>query len=96
MKKWVTSSRSGARTSRGRRYKQQYTDTTKAYRHIPVLHTVESIFDLCPFDCIPVAIEFIDGSMPLPSVQIEAALCPQRLGEVEQRVGLRTAERVTI
>jgi tRNA(Leu) C34 or U34 (ribose-2'-O)-methylase TrmL len=51
---------------RGHRYKRQYTDTTKAYRHIPLIHTNDSILDLCPFDCIPVAIESIDGSIPLP------------------------------
>ena len=42
------------------------TDTTKAYRHIPLLHTDQSILDLCPYDCVPVAIEFIKGSISLP------------------------------
>jgi tRNA C32,U32 (ribose-2'-O)-methylase TrmJ len=30
------------------------------------LQTTDSIFDLCPFDCLPVAVEFIDGLIPLP------------------------------
>ena len=40
-------------------------DTTKAYRHIPVLRS-DDLFSLIPFDTIPVAIEIIDGATPLP------------------------------
>lgn len=47
----------------GARYGRQSTDTTKAYRHIPLLHG--SLRDLIPFDCVPVAVEFIETSRSL-------------------------------
>ena len=40
-------------------------DTSKAYRHIPVLRS-EDIFDIIPFDTIPIAVEFIEGAISLP------------------------------
>jgi tRNA(Leu) C34 or U34 (ribose-2'-O)-methylase TrmL len=51
----------------GQRYQRKEgakrTDTTAAYRHIPVLHG--SLRDLIPHACIPVAVEFIKESRPL-------------------------------
>jgi len=41
------------------------TDTTKAARHIPHLLT-DDVFDAIPHDCIPVAVDLVDGAVPLP------------------------------
>jgi tRNA(Leu) C34 or U34 (ribose-2'-O)-methylase TrmL len=45
----------------GRRYERQPTDTMAAYRHLPVQH-VEDLLTAVPFDCVPVAIERIEGA----------------------------------
>jgi tRNA(Leu) C34 or U34 (ribose-2'-O)-methylase TrmL len=50
----------------GARYQKQKADTLKAWRHVPMIHA-ESIFDVIPYDCIPVAIEIIDGARELPN-----------------------------
>ena len=39
------------------------TDTTAAYRHIPILHG--SLRELIPHACVPVAVEFIERARPL-------------------------------
>lgn len=51
----------------GHRYRGQITDTTKAYRSIPLVQTEDDILSLCPFDCTPVAIEFLPDSKSLVS-----------------------------
>ena len=48
----------------GRRYKHQCTDTVKAYRHIPVLHT-DDIIKLIPYQSTPVAVEICDKAKPI-------------------------------
>lgn len=40
------------------------TDTQKAYRHIPTLWP-ENLHDIIPHDCVPVAVDLIDGAKPL-------------------------------
>lgn len=50
----------------GKRYKRQITDTQAAHRHIPVICTEGNILDLCPFDCVPIAIEFLPEAKQLP------------------------------
>lgn len=40
------------------------TDTQKAYRHLPVMRG-EHIQDLIPYDCVPVAVDLIEGATPL-------------------------------
>lgn len=40
------------------------TDTEKAYRHIPVLRC-EDEFDCIPYDCVPVAVEFLPHGISL-------------------------------
>lgn len=50
----------------GQRYKKMATDTLCTYRHIPLVITDKHIMDLCPFACVPVAVEFIDTATPLP------------------------------
>ena len=56
----------------GNRFRKQLTDTTKAYRHIPMLRTGDKdIMDFVPYDCIPIAVEFVNeaSSIPLPSFE---------------------------
>ncbi len=40
-------------------------DTMKAYRHIPVVR-VDDVFDAIPFDTVPIAVDIIEGAIPLP------------------------------
>lgn len=44
--------------------KQFTTDPQKHYRHIP-LTNVEDLFNVVPFDCVPVAVDLIEGAAPL-------------------------------
>lgn len=46
----------------GHRYSAAQTDTQKAHRHIPMLHNLNNVFDCIPFDCVPVAVDLIDGA----------------------------------
>jgi tRNA(Leu) C34 or U34 (ribose-2'-O)-methylase TrmL len=48
----------------GDRYKRQPTDTTTAYRHIPLIRQ-QNIYDAIPFDCVPVVIEIVEGAVDL-------------------------------
>ena len=47
------------------RYKKFHTDPQKRYRQIPLVHT-QDLFESIPFDCVPVAVDLIDGAKPLP------------------------------
>lgn len=47
------------------RYKQSCADTTKAWRHMPFVR-VEDVFDALPYDCVPVAVDLLEGATPLP------------------------------
>ena len=49
----------------GQRYQRAPTDVTKAWRHLPLLQ-VPDVFDAIPYDCVPVAVELVDGAQPLP------------------------------
>ena len=48
----------------GRRYDRSPTDTMCAYRHMPLL-CIENILDVIPFDCVPVAVDLVDGALDL-------------------------------
>ena len=48
----------------GSRYKKHGADTIKAYRHFPLVQ-VSDIHDIVPFDCVPVAVDLLDGATPL-------------------------------
>ena len=50
----------------GKRYKRESTDTSAAWRHIPLVHT-DSLKDIIPFDCIPVAVEITPDAKSLIS-----------------------------
>jgi len=52
----------------GKRYRPSPTDTPRAFRYIPLLHT-EDLHQVIPFGCVPVAVELISGAVPLPSYQ---------------------------
>lgn len=51
----------------GTRYTKAATDTTKAYRHLPLVHG--DLKSMIPFDCIPVAVDLVDGARPLHTYQ---------------------------
>jgi len=48
----------------GNRFTPGITDTMKAYRHTPLLRP-NDVFDLLPYDCVPVAVDIIEGATPL-------------------------------
>lgn len=48
------------------RYGRLTTDTTRAYRHMPLVH-VADVFDALPHDTIPVAVDLLDGAEMLPT-----------------------------
>lgn len=48
----------------GGRYRRAATDTTCAWRHVPVMHT-DNLRDAVPLGCVPVAIEIVDGARSL-------------------------------
>lgn len=49
-------------TERG--YRKSPTDTPKAYRHIPFIQC-DDLHPLIPYDCIPVAVDIVDGAESL-------------------------------
>lgn len=49
----------------GKRYSKSPTDTMKFYRHYPVLQ-VDDLHSVIPFDCVPIAVDLIEGAIPLP------------------------------
>lgn len=75
----------------GQRFKRTATDTTKAWRHIPLVE-VEDVFDAIPYDCVPVAVDLLDGAHSLPNY------ChPERafyiFGAEDQTLGKRITDR---
>ncbi len=48
----------------GKRFGHSLTDTMKAYRHIPFLR-VDDLKDIIPHDCVPVAVDLVDGAVSL-------------------------------
>jgi tRNA(Leu) C34 or U34 (ribose-2'-O)-methylase TrmL len=48
----------------GKRFRNANTDTMKAYRHLPLLQ-VEDLQALVPHDCVPVAIDLLEGARSL-------------------------------
>ncbi len=49
----------------GERYSKALTDTMKTHRYIPTLQ-VEDLKTVIPYDCVPVAVDLIEGATPLP------------------------------
>ena len=52
----------------GGRFKTAPTDTMKHYRHLPLMRP-ENLREVLPFDCVPVAVDILDGAIPLPEYQ---------------------------
>lgn len=50
----------------GRRFCKSSSDTTQAHRHIPLIET-DDVFDALPYDCVPVAVDLVEGARPLPT-----------------------------
>lgn len=50
----------------GHRYKRAGTDTQASYRHMPLIQT-EDLHRVVPLDCVPVAVDLIEGAKPLHS-----------------------------
>lgn len=48
----------------GHRYQGSSTDTPKTYRHQPFIQ-VDDVFDAIPHDCVPVAVDLVDGAIDL-------------------------------
>lgn len=49
----------------GHRYSAAATDTMKGHRRIPVLHNLDDLHAVVPFDSVPVAVELIDDAISL-------------------------------
>lgn len=43
-------------------------DTSKAYRHLPVLRGAD-LFDMIPYGATPVAVDLVAGAVPLPDFE---------------------------
>jgi tRNA(Leu) C34 or U34 (ribose-2'-O)-methylase TrmL len=52
----------------GNRSGKTPTDTMKQYRHRPLLR-VENLKDVIPYDCVPVAVDLIEGAISLPEYE---------------------------
>lgn len=48
----------------GRRYSHAMTDTMKTVRHLPLLQ-VDDVMKVIPYDCVPVAVDLVEGATPL-------------------------------
>lgn len=48
----------------GKRYKKSSTDTMKQYKHKP-LFQVDDLKNVIPYGCVPVAVDIIEGAIPL-------------------------------
>ena len=50
---------------RPKRLLEHPTNTIKAHRHVPTIR-VADVFDAIPHDCVPVAVDLVEGARPLP------------------------------
>ncbi len=49
----------------GKRWSRHSSDTMAHHRHIPLLQ-VEELYDVIPYNCIPIAVEIVCGAVSLP------------------------------
>ena len=49
----------------GHQYKRASTDTSNAYQNLPFVQC-DDLHAVIPYDCVPVAVELVDGATPLP------------------------------
>lgn len=52
----------------GMRYSRSLTDTMKIAKHKPVIHC-EDLKSVIPFDCVPVAVDLVEGAVSLIDYQ---------------------------
>jgi tRNA(Leu) C34 or U34 (ribose-2'-O)-methylase TrmL len=52
----------------GRGRMRQPTDTNGQHRHLPLIR-VPDVFDAIPFNCVPVAVDLLEGATPLPEYE---------------------------
>ena len=67
------------------------TDTRKAYRHTPVL-LVDDIMDHIPYDCVPVAVDLVEGARDLRGYTHPERAC-YIFGPEDGTLGRRVLER---
>ena len=48
------------------KYHTTPTDTMKHYRHLPLIRT-DNLYNIIPFDCVPVAVDLVENARPLPA-----------------------------
>lgn len=67
-------------------------DTMKSYRHMPYFHGVQDVMDMIPFDCVPVAVDIIEGAQELQNY-----VHPERafyiFGAEDATLGARVTDR---
>ncbi len=73
------------------KYMNHPTDTMKAYRTIPTV-IANDVFEALPYSCVPVAVDILDGAVPLPDFKH-----PQRafyiFGAEDHTLGKRIVDR---
>ncbi|HEX5676412.1 MAG TPA: RNA methyltransferase [Alcanivorax sp.] len=52
----------------GHRYRKHCIDTRKAHRHMPLIQ-VDDLKQAIPYGAVPVAVDLIDGAIPLPEYE---------------------------
>ena len=52
----------------GHRYKVSATDTMSTHKEIPLIQ-VGNLHDAIPYNCVPVAVELVEGAQPLPEYE---------------------------
>lgn len=52
----------------GQRFKRASTDTTAAFNRIPVFQ-VDDLRSVIPYNCVPVAVDLIEGAIALPEYE---------------------------
>ncbi len=50
----------------GHRYRKHSADTTAAHQHMPFFQ-VENLYSIIPYNCIPVAVDLVEGAVDLTS-----------------------------
>jgi tRNA(Leu) C34 or U34 (ribose-2'-O)-methylase TrmL len=81
----------------GARYARQASDTTAAFRHIPLLHG--KLLEMIPYDCVPVVVELRDDARSLVDYQH-----PERAfyvfgpedGDVPERIASKCRDRIYV
>lgn len=75
----------------GQRYRPVSSDTMHSYKHLPLLQ-VDDLFAAIPYDCVPVAVDLLEGATPLPAYRH-----PERafyiFGPEDGTLGKRITER---